>query len=258
MFTSNRERLSCGSNPTTGSRRSQCDPRERGAVMSLPAAVVMGLAAQCAPSVAPATIAAIVRTESQGNELAINVNGLSRKVAQPTSVAQAIEVARFYVAKGYSVDLGLGQINSRNMKALGLTWDTVFEPCTNIAAAGAVISGNYRSVSAGLHPQRALRIALSMYNTGSQSRGFSNGYVSRVVGNAGFSDSIQPMSVRIATLTPPYTGKPASASAQLAALVAENTPEAERRRAVPPPPPPSWDVFATAAYARARAGGEDR
>lgn len=131
--------------------------------MMLPAAVVMGLAAQCAPNVAPATIAAIVQTESRGNELAIGVNGLGSKVAQPTSVAQAIEVARFYVAKGYSVDLGLGQINSRNMKALGLTWDTVFEPCTNIAAAGAVISGNYHSVRAGLHPQRALRIALSMY-----------------------------------------------------------------------------------------------
>lgn len=144
------------------------------------------------------------------------------------------------------------------MKALGLTWDTVFEPCTNIAAAGAVIFGNYHSVSAGLHPQRALRIALSMYNTGSQSRGFSNGYVGRVVGNAGFSDGIQPMSVRIAALTPPDTGKPASASAQLAALVAENTSAEEQPRAAPPPPPPSWDVFATAAYARARAGGEDR
>src|SRR3546814_10211896 len=66
------------------------------------------------------------------------------------------------------------------MKALGLTWDNVFDPCTNIAAAGAVLSGNYHSVRAGLHPQRALRIALSMYNTGSQSRGFSNGYVGRV------------------------------------------------------------------------------
>ena len=231
---------------------------DSGAVMTLPAAVVMGLAAQCAPNVAPVTIAAVVQTESQGFELAINVNGLGRKVAQPTSVAQAVEIGRSYVAQGYSVDLGLGQINSRNMKALGLTWDNVFDPCTNIAAAGAVISGNYHSVSAGLHPQRALRIALSMYNTGSRSRGISNCYVRRVVGNAGFSDGIQPISVRIAALTPPDTGKPASASAQLAALVAENTSEAEQPSAAPPPPPPSWDVFATAAYARARAGGEDR
>jgi type IV secretion system protein VirB1 len=224
--------------------------------MTLPAAVVMGLAAQCAPNVAPETIAAIVRTESRGNELAIGVNGLGRSVAQPTSVAQAIKVARFYVEKGYSVDLGLGQINSRNMKALGLTWDTVFEPCTNIAAAGAVISGNYRSVREGLHPQRALRVALSMYNTGSQSRGFSNGYVGRVVGNAGISDGIQPVAVKVAAFSGSNDSSPASAAAQLAELVAENTSASGQRRAAPSNPPPSWDVFARAEYERARLAGE--
>jgi type IV secretion system protein VirB1 len=228
--------------------------------MTLPAAVVLGLAAQCAPNVAPATIAAIVQTESRGNELAIGVNGLGQSIAQPTSVAQAIEVARFYVAKGYSVDLGLGQINSRNMKALGLTWDTVFEPCTNIAAAGAVISGNYRSVREGLHPQRALRIALSMYNTGSRSRGFSNGYVGRVVGNAGISDHIRPVAVKIAAFSGSNDSSPASAVTQLAEMVAENTSASAQRQAAPPPPPPSWDVFARAEYERARLAreGEDR
>jgi type IV secretion system protein VirB1 len=228
--------------------------------MTLPAAVVMGLAAQCAPNVAPATIAAIVQTESRGNELAIGVNGLARQPAPASSVAQAVQTARYYVGRGYSVDLGLGQINSRNMKALGLTWDTVFEPCTNIAAAGAVISGNYRSVREGLHPQRALRIALSMYNTGSQSRGFSNGYVGRVVGNAGISDGIQPVAVRVAAFSGSNDPSPASATAQLAELVAENTSASGQRQAAPPPPPPSWDVFARADYERARLAreGEDR
>ncbi|MCB8828689.1 transglycosylase SLT domain-containing protein, partial [Escherichia coli] len=47
----------------------------------------MGLAAQCAPNVAPATIAAIVQTESRGFELAIGVNGLARQPAPATSVA---------------------------------------------------------------------------------------------------------------------------------------------------------------------------
>lgn len=225
--------------------------------MTLPAAVIMGLAAQCAPSVAPATIAAIVQTESRGFELAIGVNGLARQPAPATSVAQAVQTARSYVAKGYSVDLGLGQINSRNMKALGLTWDNVFDPCTNIAAAGAVLSGNYRSVRAGLHPQRALRIALSMYNTGSQSRGFSNGYVGKVVGNAGFADGIQPVAVRVSASTgATNTGEGSSAAAQLAALVEENTSAAGQSQAAPPPPPPSWDVFARAEYERARLAGE--
>ncbi len=225
--------------------------------MTIPPAVIIGLAAQCAPSVAPATIAAIVQTESQGNELAINVNGLGRKVALPTSVAQAVAVARAYVERGYSVDLGLSQINSRNMKKLGLTWDNVFDPCTNLAAAGAVLAGNYHRVSAGLHPQRALRIALSMYNTGSQSRGFANGYVGKVVGNAGYSDGIQPVAAKLSAPAPDAS-EPASAAAQLADLIAENTSAEGQFRAAPTPPPPSWDVFATAAYARARAEGEDR
>lgn len=225
--------------------------------MTLPAAVIMGLAAQCAPNVAPATIAAIVQTESRGFELAIGVNGLARQPAPASSIAQAAQTARYYVGKGYSVDLGLGQINSRNMKALGLTWDNVFDPCTNIAAAGAVLSGNYRSVRAGLHPQRALRIALSMYNTGSQSRGFSNGYVGKVVSNAGFADGIQPVAVRVSAFTrAPDTGERSSAAAQLAALVEENTSAAGQQQAAPPPPPPSWDVFAKAEYERARLAGE--
>lgn len=225
--------------------------------MTLPAAVVMGLAAQCAPNVAPETIAAIVQTESQGFELAIGVNGLARQPAPVSSVAQAVRIARYYVGKGYSVDLGLGQINSRNMKALGLTWDNVFDPCTNLAAAGAVLSGNYRSVRTGLHPQRALRIALSMYNTGSQSRGFSNGYVGKVVGNAGVSDGIQPVAIRVSAFTgATHTGEGSSAAAQLAALVAENTSAAGQSKAAPPPPPPSWDVFARAEFERARLAGE--
>ena len=223
----------------------------------LPSAIVLGLAAQCAPGVAPETIAAIVQTESRGFELAIGVNGLARQPARAASVAQAVQTARYYVGKGYSVDLGLGQINSRNMKALGLTWDNVFDPCTNIAAAGAVLSGNYHSVRAGLHPQRALRIALSMYNTGSQSRGFSNGYVGKVVGNAGVSDGVRPVAVRVSAFTDATnTGEGSSAAAQLAALVEENTSDAGQRQAAPPPPPPSWDVFARAEYERARLAGE--
>lgn len=224
--------------------------------MTFSAAAILGLAAQCAPDVAPETIAAIVQTESHGYELAINVNGLGRNVAQPTTLAQAISISRAYVAKGYSVDLGLGQINSRNMKALGLSWETVFDPCTNIAAAGAVLAGNYRQVRHGLHPQRALRIALSMYNTGSQSRGFANGYVGRVVGNAGIANDAQPPAVPSATL--PQTPEVATTNAAtvLAALVEENTSDTGAPRAAPSPPPPSWDVFAKAEFERATLAGE--
>src|SRR3546814_20493638 len=98
-----------------------------------------------------------------------------------------------------------------------------------------------------------------MYNTGSQSRGFSNGYVGRVVGNAGVSAGIQPAAVRIGEPMPatdPSAGS--SAAAQLAALVAENPSPAGPPKAMPAPPPPSWDGFARAEYAEARRAAEGR
>jgi type IV secretion system protein VirB1 len=120
-------------------------------------------------------VLAIIHTESGGNPFALNVNG-ARQPARQTNAGEAAATARRYVAAGYSVDLGLGQINSRNMRWLGLTWDTVFDPCTNVAALARVLTTNYSAVKAGRDPQTALRIALSMYNTGSQTRGFRNGY----------------------------------------------------------------------------------
>jgi type IV secretion system protein VirB1 len=231
-------------------------------LMQFATATILSLAAQCAPSVAPATVAAVVHTESRGWQFALNVNGLTRQPARVSNANDAIRIARYYVSQGYSVDLGLGQINSRNMKGLGLTWDTVFDPCTNVAAAGAVLAGNYRSVRTGLHPQTALRVALSMYNTGSQSRGFRNGYVSRVVGNAGVSDGVTPIPIALTRSTgtsPALSDGERAEPSLLAALVQENTSVPGQPKAAPPPPPPSWDVFAKAEYERAKFAqtGED-
>ena len=123
---------------------------------------------------------------SSGYSLALNVTG-GRQPTRQGNATVAAGTAQRYVAAGYSVDLGLGQINSRNMPWLGLTWETVFDPCTNVAALGRVLTANYNSAKAGRDPQAALRVALSMYNTGSQTRGFRNGYVAKVVSNAGIA-----------------------------------------------------------------------
>ena len=97
--------------------------------MPYSAAAIFSLASQCAPSVAPQTVFAIVQTESNGRPFALNVNGGSQPPPQ-ANAASAAATAQRYIAAGYSVDLGLGQINSRNMRWLGLTWETVFDPCT--------------------------------------------------------------------------------------------------------------------------------
>lgn len=133
----------------------------------------------CAPNVAPQTIEQIVRVESSGDPLALNVNGahLERK---PHDAADAAELSRHYIAAGYSVDLGLMQINSRNLSQLGYRVEEMFEPCKNIAAGARVLSAFYEQARPQHRDeQSALRAALSAYNTGNFSRGFTNGYVSR-------------------------------------------------------------------------------
>lgn len=136
--------------------------------------------AACAAFVAPATLDAVVQVESGGNELAINVNGLKYNPPRQTSRAEAIATAKLWIKRGYSVDLGLMQVNSRNLHGLGLTVEQVFEPCANIHAGALILSENYsralRQTSGG---QDALKVALSYYNTGSPDRGFSNGYVAQ-------------------------------------------------------------------------------
>ena len=211
--------------------------------MAYSAAALLALASQCAPSVAPETVLAIIQTESKGEPFALNVNG-GRQPASQGNAADAAAIARRYVAAGYSVDLGLGQINSRNMRWLGLTWETVFDPCTNVAALGRVLTSNYNAVSAGRHPQTALRVALSMYNTGSLTRGFRNGYVAKVERNAGVAHSPVARAPLIFATT-------ASNSVdQRAVLIAENTTSEALSVQARPAPPPIWNVFERAAYDR--------
>jgi type IV secretion system protein VirB1 len=204
---------------------------------------LVALASQCAPTVAPETVVAIVLTESSGDPFALNVNG-GRQPARKANAADAAATAQIYVAAGYSVDLGLGQINSRNMRWLGLTWETVFDPCTNIAALGFVLTSNYNAVKAGRDPQSALRVALSMYNTGSQTRGFTNGYVAKVVSKAGVASNSAYYPALV-----PVVAEPAGDD-QHATAAAENAGPAVEARPVRPAPPPSWNVFERAAYDR--------
>ena len=213
--------------------------------MTYSAAAILALASQCAPTVAPETVLAIVQTESSGEQFALNVNG-GRQPARQTSAADAAATARRYVAAGYSVDLGLGQINSRNMRWLGLTWETVFDPCTNVAALGRVLTTNYNAAKAGRDPQAALRVALSMYNTGSQTRGFRNGYVAKVVSNAGGANTTAFYGDEI-----PAAAIAAPASVDLREnLAAENAVLTAPILQARPAPPPKWNVFERAAYER--------
>ena len=203
---------------------------------------------QCAPQVAPSTMAAIVSVESRGNPYAIGVNR-GRQVRQPTSAAEAVAVAKRLLARGANIDLGLGQINSSNLKWLGLSVEAAFEPCSNLAAAARVLTGNYRrAVALGI--QSPLGAALSAYNTGSMQRGYRNGYVAKVYRASGtrlltspVPANAAPAPVQLSAVTEEEPGAAAPVSASAAAI--SNIGEA----VAPPAPPPPWDVFAQAASA---------
>ena len=142
------------------------------------------LASTCAPHVHPTTMAAIVKTESSFRPLAININGKAKLSRQPASIEEAVVTARWLIESGYNIDLGLGQINSKNLPKLGLRIEDAFDPCTNLAAAAKILKDNFAVAKTQTgDDQAALRAALSAYNTGSYSRGIHNGYVQRVTLN---------------------------------------------------------------------------
>jgi len=149
----------------------------------------MTLAAACAPNVHPVTLQALVRHESRANPYAIGVHRKAMRLKrQPTTLQEALATARDLQRRGIGFDAGLGQINVRNWKTLGLTVEQVFDPCTNLRATQSVLSDCYvRAVKRYPAGQTALHAALSCYNAGNFSTGFSNGYVANVVAQVGIA-----------------------------------------------------------------------
>jgi type IV secretion system protein VirB1 len=146
--------------------------------------VDLALVIDCAPNVAPTTVQAIVRAESAGNPIALNVNTKNGpRTYRAESLSDALEHARREIEAGNSVDIGLMQINSRNLSSFGVALPAAFDPCTNLSMGAAILSEAYtRALRVAPHPQHALQLALSAYNTGDLRRGFANGYVARYYG----------------------------------------------------------------------------
>lgn len=154
----------------------------------------------CAVNVAPATMEAVIRVESGGNPLALNVNHLPGPQPHASTVTEAADLARRYIADGYTVDIGIAQINSRNLAALGYSVEDALDPCRGISGGAAILSADYaRAVQQFGEGQKALQAALRAYNTGSFYRG--DAYLARyyVSGTPDF---------RIAKVIPPAAPNP--------------------------------------------------
>ena len=135
------------------------------------------------PGVHPHTTKKVIEIESSLNAFAINVNGPFLNFKQPTDKNTAISTAKALIARGYSVDIGIMQINSANLKPYGLTVEQAFDPCTNIRVGTKILKDNYNRAEISLGSgSDALKAALSAYNTGNFKSGILNGYVGKFYG----------------------------------------------------------------------------
>lgn len=161
------------------------------------------LLTRCAPQVHPETMAAIVSAESRGHQFAIADAGpvhlpwaqrkhLVRSL-YPSSLEEAMRTAQSLIANGHTVSLGVAQVNDRNLRRLGLSLRDLFEPCQNIAAGAAILTEFYIRAESkfGKGTPKALRAALSAYNSGDWLRGERDGYVDLVYKQVG-----KPLAIR--------------------------------------------------------------
>jgi len=169
------------------------------------AAITM-FAQQCAPEIAAEAVVPLVVTESGGNDLSININKGPR--VRAASIADGAALVRRYMAAGYTVDVGLAQVNSANFARLAVTVEQAFDPCTNLRLASSILRAGYGLAIQHYAGLDAISATYSLYNTGTLTRGFRNGYVGRIWSAASHMGTIQtpppnPGSAPIATPAPP-------------------------------------------------------
>ena len=146
-------------------------------------AALLSLAADCGPVVHPATTAAIIQVESQGNPLAIADN-TQRTSYTPHTQEQAVRLANQLHQQGHSLDIGVMQINTQWLRPKRLSLEKLFDPCFNIAVGTGILSTAYQgTLRQSDDTATALTRALSIYNTGSPTAG--RAYVTRVMNAAG-------------------------------------------------------------------------
>lgn len=201
-------------------------------------------------------MATLVQAESSGNPYAIAVVGMDL-VQQPKTKEEAVATARSLITQGYSIAGGLGQVFSGNWKKLGLTEETVFEPCPNLKASASILGQCYSRASADQgEGQAALQAAFSCYYSNNFSRGFMKeaankpSYVMRIAQNSERLKGVPDIEFKPTDISEVAPGnKPAAApSKSIKALEKIEVPETKEQSAKPEEGKPadsvqSWDVL---------------
>lgn len=214
----------------------------------------LALAQQCAPTVAPQTMAALVHVESRFNPYAIGVVG-GRLERQPTTQEEAVSTAKALADGGWNFSMGIAQVNRYNLSPYKLDYRTVFEPCANLRAGSQILEDCYTRAKRKISDdQAALGAAISCYYSGNFSRGYKPdkvgkpSYVQKVLAQA----EVTPPPIRVvpaikgSEANPPQYDKAApeisaaASEAPVAVSAEQNAVEAEpvsidAVKAMPPP-----------------------
>jgi type IV secretion system protein VirB1 len=213
---------------------------------AIPIALALSLAAERVPEVAPETLVAFAVQESRLNPTAIHDNTDGHSYI-PATVEEAVTLATTLIqGQHHSVDLGIMQVSSANLMRLGLSIADAFDPERSMRAGGRILIEAYQQCNgyrATMRDARATasRCAASVYNTGNQSAGFTNGY----------TDRFEEVALRVVVPSVRDLANPAEA----AASGSEPAPPAVTQAAASPLPAPAersgmpnatkgWDVFA--------------
>jgi len=171
----------------------------------------LALAQQCAPSVSPHTIAAIVQVESNFNPYAIGVVGGSLK-KQPTSKEEALRATKQLLSENKNFSVGIAQINRHNLPAYSATFEQAFDACKSLNMGAQILEKCYVKAKEKFpkeDEQYTLKMAFSCYYSGNFLRGFKPdkagdiSYVDKIV-NAAMTQSKKqrPIVPAIAVPTP--------------------------------------------------------
>ncbi|OOG75096.1 hypothetical protein B0E45_04515 [Sinorhizobium sp. A49] len=104
------------------------------------------LAETCAPAMPSELLAAIASLESGMAPLSIRINSDYPPGARPGNVREATQAATALIAKGQSVDLGLGGISPFDLATMGMSIADAFDPCQNLKATARLLS-QYRAAA---------------------------------------------------------------------------------------------------------------
>ncbi|NEI74670.1 transglycosylase SLT domain-containing protein [Rhizobium lusitanum] len=128
------------------------------------AAAFADIAQSCAPMVQVEMLAGVVSLESKFLPFAIRINSGEPLPSQPSTKAEAIELATSLIADHQDIQIGLGGIGTEELRKLNLSVSDAFDPCQNLKATATLLDGYYRlALHAGAGPAQAEKVMLQSY-----------------------------------------------------------------------------------------------